>query len=316
MAKRLLQVINSVVLVCTLLLALSMAVFASEDTTGSAAESAGSSTLDLEHKGSITVTPKAGSEGAVLAAGTKLTCYQVGAISGEEGNLSYALTEAFAGSKADLSDLEAADLARTLAGYASAQGISGTDAVADSAGTVKFESLPLGVYLIVQSSAESGSYAVSPFLVTIPVTKDGAYVYDVDASPKAGVYSLVDITVKKVWNDGNNTTGRPGSITVTLYRAKEAVETATLSSANSWSHTWQDLEESDSYSVAESAVSGYTASYAQSGNTFTITNTTTSKLVQTGQLNWPIPILAGSGVALFALGWALVNLKGKKKTDD
>ena len=37
-------------------------------------------------------------------------------------------------------------------------------------------------------------------------------------------------------------------------------------------------------------------------------------LPQTGQLNWPVPVLACSGVLLFAAGWVL-NRQGKKETD-
>ena len=36
------------------------------------------------------------------------------------------------------------------------------------------------------------------------------------------------------------------------------------------------------------------------------------KLIQTGQLNWPVPVLACSGVLLFAAGWVL-NRQGKKE---
>ncbi|MGE9942087.1 hypothetical protein ACQRBH_10995 [Bariatricus sp. SGI.161] len=41
---------------------------------------------------------------------------------------------------------------------------------------------------------------------------------------------------------------------------------------------------------------------------------TTSKLPQTGQLNWPIPLLVVSGMVLFAIGWVLCF--GRKKSDD
>ncbi|MGN0405784.1 MAG: hypothetical protein ACI4F1_11220 [Bariatricus sp.] len=41
---------------------------------------------------------------------------------------------------------------------------------------------------------------------------------------------------------------------------------------------------------------------------------TTSKLPQTGQLNWPIPLLVVSGMVLFAIGWILCF--GRKKSDD
>ena len=36
-------------------------------------------------------------------------------------------------------------------------------------------------------------------------------------------------------------------------------------------------------------------------------------LPQTGQLNWPVPVLACSGVLLFAIGWVL-NRQGKKQS--
>lgn len=37
------------------------------------------------------------------------------------------------------------------------------------------------------------------------------------------------------------------------------------------------------------------------------------RLPQTGQLNWPVPVLAVSGVALFSLGWAMTKDKHEKE---
>jgi LPXTG-motif cell wall-anchored protein len=37
----------------------------------------------------------------------------------------------------------------------------------------------------------------------------------------------------------------------------------------------------------------------------TPSTTTTTKLPQTGQLNWPVPLMAMSGLLLFAFGWWL-----------
>ena len=36
------------------------------------------------------------------------------------------------------------------------------------------------------------------------------------------------------------------------------------------------------------------------------------RLPQTGQLNWPVPVLAVSGIALFSLGWAMTKDKHEK----
>ena len=36
-------------------------------------------------------------------------------------------------------------------------------------------------------------------------------------------------------------------------------------------------------------------------------------LIQTGQLNWPVPVLAGCGLVLFMLGWILTFMKRKNK---
>ena len=43
------------------------------------------------------------------------------------------------------------------------------------------------------------------------------------------------------------------------------------------------------------------------------TPTTPSKLPQTGQLTWPVPVMASTGMLLIAIGWALCF--GKKKDD-
>ncbi|MCD7757071.1 MAG: LPXTG cell wall anchor domain-containing protein [Clostridiales bacterium] len=46
--------------------------------------------------------------------------------------------------------------------------------------------------------------------------------------------------------------------------------------------------------------------------TTTTTTTKTTTLPQTGQMNWPVPLLGGCGVLLFALGWLLKNT-GRKE---
>lgn len=41
--------------------------------------------------------------------------------------------------------------------------------------------------------------------------------------------------------------------------------------------------------------------------------TTKEQLADTGQLNWPVPVLAGLGLLLFSVGWAMMNLKKEQE---
>ncbi len=261
--------------------------------------------VDFNKKGVISVTLKA--EGAAEA-GAELTAYRVADAVSKNDNLAFTFTEAFASFGGAPEDLQSAQDAKSLAAFAKENGVSGTKAVTDEDGGAVFNELPLGLYLVVQTNSVAAFSSCSPFLVFLPAEENGAWVYEIDATPKTDVTQLVEITVKKIWNDGNDASARPNSITVNLYDGSTRVKSADLNSSNSWSCTWEQMPKSDSYSVAEDDVSGYAASYSRDGYIFTVTNT--PKLVQTGQLNWPVPVLAFCGAVLFALGWAL--FKGRK----
>lgn len=118
------------------------------------------------------------------------------------------------------------------------------------------------------------------------------------------------LTVKKVWSD--NGKNRPTSVTVTLYNGDTKVDTVTLSASNNWTYTWQELDGLGDWSVKEINVpNGYKATYKTKDGVTTITNT--ASLIQTGQLNWPIPVLAGIGALLLIVGLFLIF--GKRKHD-
>lgn len=122
----------------------------------------------------------------------------------------------------------------------------------------------------------------------------------------------VRLTVNKIWS--GNGKEQPDSISVELLNGDQMVETITLGTWNNWSYTWNQLDASGQWQVRETNVpKGYTASYSRSGNTITITNTET--LIQTGQLNWPIPILAGLGLVLLLLGWGVITEEKNKKDE-
>ncbi len=121
----------------------------------------------------------------------------------------------------------------------------------------------------------------------------------------------VNLSVKKVWND-TNANVRPDSVTVTLYDGETAKETVILNESNNWSYTWQELSPEGNWQVIEVNIpKGYTPSYHSENGVVTITNTGT--LIQTGQLNWPIPVLTGLGAVLLTLGIIFIFRKKPHK---
>lgn len=123
------------------------------------------------------------------------------------------------------------------------------------------------------------------------------------------------IKVVKKWIDQDSS--RPSSITVDLLCDGEVVQgqSLTLSAKNNWQATWDDLDPRLDYSVKETKVpAGYTATYKEDkeNNIWTITNT--GSLLQTGQVNWPIPVLCAGGFLLLAVG--LMMMFRKKEEND
>ena len=181
---------------------------------------------DLNRTGQIAVAMRFDGE---AVPGGELTIYRVGEVHEDDGNFSFVPTGDFADCGYAFDNPESAALASALADLA--ENAAGVTAAIGEDGTAVFENLAPGLYLIVQSTAAEGYNPAAPFLVGIPVMKDGAYVYEIDASPKVEL--------------------------------KKAPATPTPKP------------------------------------------TTDEKLPQTGQMNWPVPVLAALGVMLFTFGWVL-----------
>lgn len=221
---------------------------------GLSAYAADSAEIDFDKTGTVTLTLET-SEGETVSRGA-VTIYQVASLYLDDGSMAYACTEDFADLEADLEDVESASLPALLEEYVQTNAVTGTDAEIGSSGTVTFENLELGLYLIVQT-AESDHYeTINPFAVTVPMEVDGEWVYTVDASPKVGTVTLTE------------TTESGGEIEESDEGTDESGETA------------------DATAAAEDAAGTAAA----------------STLPQTGQLFWPIPVLAVCGIVLFILG--------------
>ncbi|MEE0969755.1 MAG: Cna B-type domain-containing protein, partial [Clostridia bacterium] len=261
---------------------------------------------DLTGSISVTLTDKKQNEAIV---GAELSVYYVATVLlDDDGNLMYDYTDDFKQFDTAIDDTE---LATKLDAFVSQHNVPSTKITTNIDGTALCNGLPLGLYFIKQTGAVEGFAPCTPFLVTVPNEKDGEYLYKVNASPKTEVARLVSITIKKVWNTDKSTEAAE-SVTVQLLKNGRVVKTAILNAQNNWQITYADMPESDTYSIKEVNIpKGFTATYKQEDYVFTVTNTST--LIQTGQLIWPIPVLAGGGMILIAVG--IVLLQKKRKTN-
>lgn len=186
-------------------------------------------------------------DGSAVGGGS-LTLHRVGDVAEEDGNYTFTLTEAYAASGADLTDLTDTALAAGLADYTTANGIAGEEVTIGSDGTAAADGLALGLYLVMQDQPAEGYEPIAPFLVSVPMWDEtaGAYLYTVDAAPKLG--GLTKTPPAATAAPAKPDAGDPDTVTTTA---------------------------------------------------------TAATLPQTGQLNWPVPVLTLAGLLLMLAGWYL-----------
>ena len=168
-------------------------------------------------------------------------------------------------------------------------------------GSASFRDLPIAVYLLTGDPGlvDGVRYTPTPFLVSVPQTdENNRFVWNVQVVGKKEMD--MEISVVKRWV-GDTVAARPASITVHLVLDGEDYgEPVKLSYANQWSYTWENLPPKNWY-VREEPNRRYTTTVIKDGNTYIITNTW-KRLPQTGQLWWPVSVLAIGGLGLLCLG--------------
>lgn len=273
----------SMLLIAWILLAMPAAAFAEE--------------LDLDRTGSISVTLMH-PEDKIPIEGAELSLYYVAKVKNSNGtHVRYTFTDAFARCGRELDDPA---LARALDSFVEDHAAPVAKRVTNETGKAVFDDLPLGLYFVKQTNEVEGYAPCSSFLVTVPNYDNDDFFYHVNASPKTDIARLTSITIRKVWNT-DETIEIADSVTVQLLRDGIVIETAVLNQENDWQVTYEELPESDGYSIVEVDVpDGFLATYSQSGYVFTVTNS--ASLIQTGQLLWPIPVLALAGMLLITVG--------------
>lgn len=242
-----------------------------------------------EAMGSLTIKYMRKDTGRGIS-GVELSLFRVGNISGGD----YELTPDFSEAAVDLNSLTTDNskynAARTLYTYAVQHSISGTVLYTDANGNAYCSGLLEGVFVVAQTKAVSGFKTISPYIVFIPEQGVGATpIYNVLSNVKTekdsggsqgGGDSSFSVTVAKIWDDFDNADGiRPESVEVTLLRNGKKLTTASLSQENGWKHTFLKLSGNKaSYTVEETSVDGYTASYSGSASEgFVIVNSHTAK---------------------------------------
>ncbi len=131
----------------------------------------------------------------------------------------------------------------------------------------------------------------------------------------------VEVTAKKVWGSELLTT-HPDAVVASLYNGEALYAQVYLNADNNWTYTWKNLDATGNWLVMEACIPyGYVPSYAWDGKVMTITNTRVQtaptpenvvKLIQTGQLNWPVWVLGGAGIVLLAAGVVLVRRRSDR----
>lgn len=247
--------------------------------------------VDLSRTGSIKVSLYDSETSEAVGGGT-LTLYRVAKVQKDNANLSFVYTNGFEDCGVELGDLSEGELAGRLAEKIAATAESTTVEISDL-GVAEFGDLEVGLYLVVQTTAAENYNVIHPFLVSVPIQENGSYVYDVDALPKVGAAAKktpeppdtpdTPDTPDKPEEENPNTPAAPGP------------------------------DNPDGWVLGANGEKIYLNPEAPSPDNPNGHVMGAHGLPQTGQLNWPIPVLAVTGVVLVAAG---IKLKKGTRKDE
>ncbi len=250
---------------------------------------------DMERAGSITLTLE---NGGVPLTGGVFELFLVGEIAGEDGNLEFAPSANIAGYTGRFDHIESSAAAQEIWNYVTLNSVPAYTTMVNTDGTVVFRDLRPGLYLVAQKESSGEYQGISPFLVSVPRVENGTYLYDVDAAPKIG--TVIPVTTPGTAQTTPRDPGVPGYTTT-----PEVPGYTTTPEVPGYTTTPE--------------VPGYTTTPGTPGYTTTPYTTVPPAeqpeptLPQTGQLNWPVPVLTCAGLVLFVFGW---TLRFTKKNED
>ena len=241
--------------------------------------------------GSIAVTLE-DKKNQKLVTGGEITLYQVAALVIQDNKAGYKYVNGFEDCGISLEDLSDSGLAEKL-DQKRPDTACGTAKPVDEQGQVKYTDLEEGLYLLVQTKKSEGYEMIRPFLVSLPMETEYGWNYEVDASPK--VETLIpDTPDKPNTPDTPNTPGTPGH---PGHPGTSIITDKTPGTSNPDAGSVKEGRQELSF-IHEMNVPWHERIY--------------NELPQTGQLNWPIPVLSLTGLLLFSIGWILKKEEKKK----
>lgn len=253
--------------------------------------------VDLSRTGSIKVSLYDSETSEAVGGGT-LTLYRVAKVQKDNANLSFVYTNGFEDCGVELGDLSEGELANQLAEKIAATAESTTVEINDL-GMAEFGDLEVGLYLVVQTTAAENYNVVNPFLVSVPIQENGSYVYDVDALPKVG-------TAAKKTPEPPDKPDKPDTPDTPDTPDKPEEENPDTPAA-------PGPDNPDGWVLGAHGEKIYRNPEAPSPDNPNGYVMGAHGLPQTGQLNWPIPVLAVTGVVLVAAG---IKLKKETRKDE
>lgn len=199
------------------------------------------------------------------------------------------------------------EMASTLRGYIQADALpSYCSGKTDDEGTVSFQELDTGLYLVagMRVETEDAVYTFDDFMICIPHNEAGQYMYDIHAKPKfqksEPVTEETTYTILKLWEDGGNA-NRPQSVNVDILKDGQLQETVVLSTENQWKYTFVCPDGKGKWAVAERNVQkGYTVTIMEKEDSFVIVNT----FEEPGTLGQP-PEIPQTGDTMNLRSWIL-----------
>ena len=268
--------------------------------------------------------------------------FQIYYVAGLNANGQYVATQPFDAYSLTFSEETVNRLSYTLEGYVLRDGITPTKiGKTGEHGTLAFENLSAGLYLVLTSRhiQNNHAYSTTPFVVSLEGEPAEVQVFPKsEAKPPLSTEETA-CKVLKIWDDKGYEHLRPKEITVDLLKDGKRYDTVTLNSTNGWRYTWNNLAADARYVVVERNVNGYMPIVEYQGITYTVTNRyrqketsssassapsstssalnppadtppSSQKLPQTGQLWWPVPVLFSLGLVFVILG--LLSRRGVK----